>query len=178
MAERTEEQTRDHESSSGSDLGADETTRTDSGLGEIGATVGQSSPTVQETTTATDDAEVEGGGWFSTRALLFAFVAVGGGMVLGGLVPLVPFTGFLGIALGAFVYGLVASHRRYLELAVAGGVTGGVATLANFMTRLLLFDGISGVELFALAGGVGLVLAVLGHYFGRDLRDGLTRDLS
>jgi hypothetical protein len=33
-------------------------------------------------------------------------------------------------------------------------------------------------RLFAIAAGIGLLLAVIGHYFGRDLRDGLTRDLS
>lgn len=34
-----------------------------------------------------------------------------------------------------------------------------------------------GLPLVAVGGGVGLVLALLGHYFGRDLRAGLTEDI-
>ncbi|MEF8779336.1 MAG: hypothetical protein V5A46_01485 [Haloferacaceae archaeon] len=34
-----------------------------------------------------------------------------------------------------------------------------------------------GVTVAVVAAVVGLVLATLGHYFGRDLRAGLSRDL-
>lgn len=164
MAERTEERTR--ESTVETDL--DESMSTD--LGDGGAT--------DETRATTGEATAtDGGQVFSARALLFAFAAVGGGTVLGGLVPLIPFTGVLGIALGGFLYGLLASQRRYLEVALAGGTAAGVSVTLSWLPRLLLFEGISGVELFALAGGVGLVLAVVGHYFGRDLRAGLTKEL-
>jgi len=34
-----------------------------------------------------------------------------------------------------------------------------------------------GLPLLAVGGGLGLVVALLGHYFGRDLRAGLTADV-
>ncbi|MEF8828485.1 MAG: hypothetical protein V5A49_05590 [Haloarcula sp.] len=164
MAERTEERTRDADAQSGSDLGVDvgvtESAETDVAVGE--------SRTAESTT---DD----GGSYFSLRALLFAFGAVGGGMVLGGLIPLVPFTELLGVLLGGFVYGLLASERRYLEVGLAGGVSGGVVAVLSLLPQLVA--GLNGPRLFAIAGGVGLVLALVGHYFGRDLRNGLTREV-
>lgn len=118
----------------------------------------------------------EGGSYFSVRALLVAFVAVGGGMAVASLVPLVPYTALLGIPVGAFVHGLLASERRYPETALAGGASAGVAVVSSLLPQLVA--GLNGVRLFAVAAAVGLVLSVLGHYFGRDLREGLSRDLS
>jgi hypothetical protein len=164
MAERTEERTRDADAQSGSDLGVDvgvtESAETDAAVGE--------SRTAESTTDA-------GGSYFSLRALLFAFGAVGGGMVLGGLIPLVPFTELVGILLGGFVYGLLASERRYLELGLAGGLSGATTAVLSLLPQLAA--GLNGTRLFAIAGGVGLVLALVGHYFGRDLRSGLTKDI-
>jgi hypothetical protein len=168
MAERTEERTRDADAQSGSDLGIDigetESVETDVAAGE----------SVTDASAATDDATT--GSYFSLRALLFAFGAVGGGMVLGGLIPLVPFTELLGVLLGGFVYGLLASERRYLETGLAGGISGGAMAVLSLLPQLAA--GLNGTRLFAIAGGVGLVLAVVGHYFGRDLRSGLTEDLT
>lgn len=167
MAERTEERTRDTDAQSGSDLGIDvgetESAETDVAVGESHTT---------ESTVGDSDT---GGSYFSLRALLFAFGAVGGGMVLGGLIPLVPFTELLGVLLGGFVYGLLASERRYLELGLAGGISGGATAVLSLLPQLAA--GLNGTRLFAIAGGVGLVLALVGHYFGRDLRDGLTKDI-
>jgi len=169
MAERTEERTRDTDAQSGSDLGIDigetESAETDVAVGESHTT----EPPVADSDTK------EGGSYFSLRALLFAFGAVGGGMVLGGLIPLVPFTELLGVLLGGFVYGLLASERRYLEIGIAGGISGGATAVLSLLPQLAA--GLNGIRLFAIAGGVGLVLALVGHYFGRDLRDGLTKDI-
>lgn len=165
MAERTEERTRDVDVQSGSDLG-----ETEAVSAETDVAVGES---ITDTPTATDAAST--GSYFSLRALLYAFGAVGGGMVLGGVIPLLPFTEMLGIALGGFVYGLLASQRRYLELAVAGGVSGGLTVVLSLLPQLAA--GLNGTRLFAIAGAIGLVLSVAGHYFGRDLRAGLTKDL-
>ncbi|GGK70179.1 hypothetical protein [Haloarcula sebkhae] len=169
MAERTEERTRDANANSGSDLGVDvgttESVETDVAVGESGG----AEPSVTETSTK------DSGSYFSLRALLFAFGAVGGGMVLGGLIPLVPFTELVGILLGGFVYGLLASERRYVELGLAGGVSGGATAVLSLLPQLAA--GLNGTRLFAIAGGVGLVLALVGHYFGRDLRSGLMKDL-
>jgi len=168
MAERTEERTRDVDAS-GSDLGLDigesESTETEVAVGES-----------HTTESAVEDSDTkEDGSYFSLRALLFAFGAVGGGVVLGGLIPLVPFTELLGVLLGGFVYGLLASERRYLEMGIGGAVSGGVTAVLSLLPQLAA--GLNGTRLFAIAGGVGLVLALVGHYFGRDLRDGLTKDI-
>ncbi len=78
MAERTEERTRDADAKSGSDLGVDvgttESVETDVAVGESRG----AESSVTETSTT------DSGSYFSLRALLFAFGAVGGGMVLGG----------------------------------------------------------------------------------------------
>ncbi|EMA00998.1 hypothetical protein SAMN05443574_101426 [Haloarcula vallismortis] len=169
MAERTEERTRDADTQSDGDLGVDvgttESVESDVAVGEshdVGSSAAEASTT-------------ESGSYFSLRALLFAFGAVGGGMVLGGLIPLVPFTELVGILLGGFVYGLLASERRYVELGLAGGVSGGATAVLSLLPQLAA--GLNGTRLFAIAGGVGLVLALVGHHFGRDLRSGLTKDL-
>jgi len=127
------------------------------------------------TDTTETETDAESGSYFSLRALLVAFVAVGGGMAVASLVPLVPYTALLGIPVGAFVHGLLASERRYPETALAGGASAGVAVVSSLLPQLVA--GLDGMRLFAVAAAVGLVLAVLGHYFGRDLRDGLSREL-
>jgi hypothetical protein len=52
-----------------------------------------------------------------------------------------------------------------------------LAAFTAFLPRLVAFEGFSGARLFAVFGGLGLLLAVVGHYFGRDLRAGLTKEL-
>ncbi|WP_336329874.1 hypothetical protein [Haloarcula sp. CGMCC 1.2071] len=167
MAERTEERTRDADAQSGSDLGVDvgttESAETDVAVGE----------SITDDPTATADSTT--GSYFSLRALLFAFGAVGGGMVLGGLIPIIPATELLGILLGGFVYGLLASQRRYLEMGIASGISGGAMAFLSLVPQIAA--GLNGTRLFAIAGGVSLVLALVGHYFGRDLRSGLTKDI-
>lgn len=151
MAERTTEQPSESE--------ADEDTPLDIGI----STAGDGSDT--------DDA----GGYFSLRALIVSVVAIGACMTLGGLVPIIPYTGLLGIPLGAFLHGLFDSHRRYIETAIAGGVLSGVAVVSSLLPQLIA--GLNGARLFAVSAGIGIVVAVLGHYFGRDLRAGLQREL-
>ena len=123
---------------------------------------------------ADDDTETTGS-YFSLKALVVAFVSIGAGMTLGNMIPLVPFTAFAGIPLGAFLHGLLDRERRYVETAIAGGVLAGLAVVSSLLPQLVA--GLDGTRLFAIAAGIGLVLSLLGHYFGRDLRDGLTRDL-
>jgi len=116
-----------------------------------------------------------GGSYFSVRALIVAFVAIGGGMTLGSLVPMIPFTAFAGIPVGALLHGLLDRERRYAETAVAGGLLAGLSVITSLLPQLLA--GLNGTRLFAIAAATGMVLGLVGHYFGRDLRDGLTRDL-
>ena len=120
---------------------------------------------------------------FSPRAFLAALLLSVGGFALGqsvpilGALPLVgQFLGFLGVLLAGFVLGLGAKRRRYLEGALGGATAAGLAFVAN----ALLFTFVSdvGLQFAAVGAGVGAVAALVGVYFGRDLRNGLTRDVS
>jgi energy-converting hydrogenase Eha subunit C len=96
-------------------------------------------------------------------------------MVLAGTVlPIPGISGLVGIGLVGAVFGLASESSRYLELAVAGATASGVGTLLNYFVLTAL--GI-GVPVVAVGAAAGVVAGVLGHYLGRDLRDGLTRDL-
>jgi len=155
MSERTAEQTRESESDTDRIAGTTDTgaeTRSDD---------------------ATDSSAA--GSYFSVKALVVAFVAIGGGMTLGSLIPMIPYTALLGIPLGAFLHGLLDSERRYIETAIAGALLSGLAVVSSLLPQLLA--GLNGARLFAIAGSFGLVFALVGHYFGRDLRSGLTKDI-
>lgn len=113
---------------------------------------------------------------FSPRTFLFALGLSVGGMAiavfvlsLGGLAPL------LGALLAGFLLGLLRDRRAYLEVALAGAGTAAVAALTQELFVALL--GNLGAEIAVVSGGAGLLAAVAGHYFGRDLRDGVTRDV-
>lgn len=136
---------------------------------------------------STDDAEATGrlrrlrnrsGRLFSPRHFLLALALTVGGLFAGGLVPFVPGVGLLGIFLAGFVMGLVLERRHYLEVGAAGAVASGVSLLLS-STNLLLLAGLRGQapQLAAVGAGAGLIVALVGHYFGRDLRAGLTKEL-
>lgn len=111
----------------------------------------------------------------STRGLVAGLVLTALFAVLFGLVPLVGLLGqLLGIGVAGFVYGLVAGESRYLELALSGALVGtGSALLGNLLVVTL--GSATALLGFGLFGGA--LAAVVGHYFGRDLRDGLSREL-
>jgi hypothetical protein len=54
-------------------------------------------------------------------------------------------------------------------------VAAGLAFVVNAV--LFTFATDLGVQFAAVGATFGTVAALLGHYFGRDLRDGLTRDV-
>jgi hypothetical protein len=102
-----------------------------------------------------------------------AFVAATA-LLVGGVLPLGSLGNLLGVALGAFLYGVVASTRHYTETTLAGtAVGGGLALLGNLAVSL---TGV-GVPLVAVGAVGGGLAGLVGHYFGRDLRDGLTREI-
>lgn len=112
---------------------------------------------------------------FSPRAFLIWLVVTAGGAFLGGSLPLVGALGGLaGVLGGGFLLGLLAGDRRYVEAALAGAVAAGVGTVLDFL--VLSVVGV-GLPLVALGSGSGAIAAVLGQYFGRDLRAGLLCDL-
>jgi hypothetical protein len=109
---------------------------------------------------------------FFLRAVLLLVGAFGAGFL--------PFVGgVLAVALGvfgvAFVIGLVADERRYIETAAAGGLLGGALALARSFSIAFASGNTSQVASVGL--GIGLVASLLGLYFGRDLRNGLQRDI-
>lgn len=114
---------------------------------------------------------------FSLRTFLLALVLTVVASVIAGFVPFLPasIATLAGVFGGAFTLGLLRSKRSYLEVALAGTATAVVAALSQFL--LLSVVGNLGVPVAAAGAGAGFLVAVLGHYLGRDLRDGLTREL-
>ena len=137
------------------------------------------------TTTAPTDATGSRipSGMFSLKVLLLSVVLVIVGVVAGGAIPLVGSVGSLaGVFLATFLVGLIASKRRYLETALAGGGVVGAFFGVSLLTTGVLpvgwhFFQQYGLAFGALGVGLGALLAVVGHYFGRDLRTGLTREV-
>lgn len=124
---------------------------------------------------------------FSPRAFLFASLFVVAGLVvggfLGGLLPLLGTVGRLvGVFAAMFVFGLVRSRRQYLEVALAGAVVTVLVVVSSTLDGAFLPVGVSVLQEYGLAiagvgAGSGAVTALLGYYFGRDLRAGLTKSL-
>ncbi|MFC7073958.1 hypothetical protein ACFQJ7_02620 [Halovenus rubra] len=111
----------------------------------------------------------------SSRGLVVATVL---SVVFSALFSLIPFLGLLGSLLGlggaGFAYGAGSSESRYLELLLAGGAVGGGSALLGNL--LVITFGSTVLLGLGLLGGAGA--AVVGHYFGRDFRRGLTRDIN
>lgn len=134
-----------------------------------------------EKTKAGNEADVETeeskpkASYFSPKAFLALVLTLGAGMLVAStFVPLISFVGgAVGLLGVAFLAGLVTSRRRYLEVGLAGGGLGAVMTLLSSPFFLVNSPGT-----FAAAGGVlGLAACLIGYYFGRDLRDGLFREI-
>ncbi|TQQ83292.1 hypothetical protein EGH24_00365 [Halonotius terrestris] len=123
------------------------------------------------------------GGRFSGKALLLSLVAVAIGVGVGGAIPIIGSVGSLvGVFAATFVLGILVSESRYLETAFAGGVVVGVNFALSLLTSVALPIGVDFFQQYGLAFSgvgvvIGVVLALVGHYFGRDLRDGLTREI-
>lgn len=112
-------------------------------------------------------------GYFSPKAFLALVIALGGGMI-GGEAVLPAFGRLAGMFAVAFVVGAVTSKRRYLEVATAGVLVGVIASMLNYAVFALAGFG---QEIAALSAVTGVLAGLIGYYFGRDLRDGLVRDL-
>jgi len=114
----------------------------------------------------------------SLRSFLLAAVVVIGGMFAGSAVPLIgSVTGLLGLFLGAFLLGAASGTRRYVPVAVAGAAAAVVATMMQGVLTLTAVESLGLAPTAALGATTGILVAVVGHYFGRDLRDGLTREI-
>lgn len=123
------------------------------------------------------------GNVFSLKGFLLSAVLIAVGVVGGGMIPLVGTVGSLvGLFAVTFVLGVVATDSHYLETALAGGGIMGASFAASLITTVALPIGLDffqqyGLVFAAVGVAIGAVLAAAGHYFGRDLRDGLTRSV-
>ncbi|MFC5134847.1 MULTISPECIES: hypothetical protein [Haloferacaceae] len=142
--------------------GSAETTRSAAGSGRIGVD----------------------GRWFSLKSFAVAVLAVVLGTVLVGLVPLVggAIGGVAGVLLGTFLVGLIFASPNYVETGFAGALAGAGTAVSSVLGVGFLPIGIDylgqwGLPLLAVGGGVGLLCGLVGHYFGRDLRAGVTGEL-
>ena len=114
----------------------------------------------------------------SLRSFLLTFVAVIGGMVAGSAVPLIgSVTSVLGVVAGAFLLGLLSGKRRYFPVAVAGAIAAVAASATLGALTFALVESLGLAPSAAIGTTTGVLAAVVGHYFGRDLRAGLTRDV-
>lgn len=114
-------------------------------------------------------------GVFSPRAFLVALALVAVGVLLGGFVPVLgAVLRYVGVFVATFALGVASERRHYLEAGLAGALVPALGTLLDYFA--LTIAGV-GVPVIAIAAGVGLLAGLSGHYFGRDLRDGLTREL-
>jgi hypothetical protein len=115
------------------------------------------------------------GSVLSVRDLALSLVLVVGGVLLvGGTVGLGTVGDLLGIVAGTFLLGAAGDARRYAVAALAGTLAGGSSALLGNLVLSLVGVGLPVVVAGAAAGGLA---GLFGHYLGRDLRDGLTREL-
>ncbi|MFC4408117.1 hypothetical protein [Haloarchaeobius iranensis] len=121
--------------------------------------------------------ESEGEGWrgyFNPKSFLLATLLLTVGYVGGGFVPVLGgLASWAGLVGAAFLYGLGTSTGRYPETALAGA---GVGLVTTVLTSLRFIAFANGQLLLAFGAGLGLVGALVGYYFGSDLRTGLTSD--
>jgi len=114
---------------------------------------------------------------FALRSFALALVGTVAGLLLGNLVPLPlgPVGSALGVLVAGFAGGLVLS-RAYVEWALAGGLVGGLSVLLDHVA-LSLAAGV-GVNIAVVGAAAGGAAGLVGHYFGRDLRAGLTKSVA
>ncbi|WP_435184720.1 hypothetical protein [Halobellus sp. EA9] len=124
-----------------------------------------------------------GGPTVSARSFLVVLALLLAGTFVGGAIPVVGALGrFLGLFAAAFAIGLGGSRSRYLEVGLAGALASGAAFVLGTLTSVFAPVAVSVLADYGLAvAGVGvasgLLASLLGHYFGRDLRHGLTRQV-
>jgi hypothetical protein len=171
------------------DVGSEEASGAETDRSSVDATSGvdatvQFDTGVDDASSTTDDGglldrlpSLSSGTLFSGRSFVLTGLALAAGYLgLSALVPFLPVVfGVVGLFLAAFLAGLVGGKDDYLETGAAAAVVGGVFGVLANVRFLLATDG--GPGLVAASVAVAVVAALLGRYFGGDLREGLTRDL-
>lgn len=176
MAERTEQRTRDVDPGAGIDADA---TRRDDAESDVGSILGE-----ERRSTASEASGGIGGrlrrranSVFSVRTFAIALLlTLALSFVAGVVIPLVPnsISGLLGVFVAGFAMGATSERQRYLEVGAATVLAGALTALLSHV--VLTLWGL-GVPVVAFGAGSSGVAGVVGHYFGRDLRAGLTQEL-
>jgi len=189
MAERTDQRTREEDIDE--DIGLDEEFGVDDGFGEFGSDNAVEAESTENSGGFREKLPGGGskqerkglrgriadriGGIFSIRSFGVALVlTVALAFVAGSLIPVVPASSLLGVFAAGFLLGAVGDERQYLEVGAATLMSGAITALVSNL--LVAFLG-AGIPLVAIGAGASGVAGLLGHYFGRDLRDGLSRDI-
>lgn len=111
--------------------------------------------------------------YLSPRSLLAVALVIGAGLLVGGTV--VPVAGrIVGTFAVTFLLGVLSSRRRYLEVVVAAVAVGALGAVFD---NVMLTVGGSTRTVIAVGAGTAVATSVVGYYFGRDLRKGLSRDV-
>ncbi|MFC6733532.1 MULTISPECIES: hypothetical protein [unclassified Haladaptatus] len=111
---------------------------------------------------------------FDPKFFLLALVATLVGLFAGGFTPLGPIGSLAGLGVAAFLLGMLADERRYLEVGAAGALASGVSAL---LTNLFLSAAGFGVPIALFGASAGLGIAVVGFYVARDLKKGFSKEL-
>ncbi|MFB6129343.1 MAG: hypothetical protein ABEJ28_00800 [Salinigranum sp.] len=120
---------------------------------------------------------------FSVRTFLLSLALGGVGMFVGGAIPIVGVIGgFVGLFAAGFVVGALSSRGHYAEVALAGALASGLGFVMNALTTIFFPFAVEllakyGVAIVGVGAGAGLLAMLVGHYFGRDLRAGLTMNV-
>lgn len=160
------------------DTAADTGLDLDTGIGD-----GQRGDTRQSGAESTDTGvrgrvKSRAGSLVSSGGLVAGIVLSLLGIFLVNAIPLVGsirLIGLLGIPMGTFVHGLVREDSRYVEAMLGGAIAGGGAVLLSVLF-LALFGVGTGLVGIATVGGA--IAGGVGHYFGRDFKSGLSRDVN
>jgi hypothetical protein len=116
----------------------------------------------------------------SVRALLVATALSAVGVVIGGFLPVVGTLGRVaGLFVATFCYGLFSARSHYVAAGVGGAVAAVLGVVLSSVLGAALLPVLAGYgpEVAGVGATVGLLVALAGHYFGRDLRAGLTREI-
>lgn len=170
MAERTDQRTRDR------DVSVDVDTDFGSVLGDDSEKAPQQRASEQSKSGGLRSRVSERvGDIFSVQTFAVTlFLTVALAFIAGTFVPIIPGSSLFGVFAGGFLVGAGGEKRRYLEVGAATLMSGALtALLSNLFGVFLGF----GVPLVAMGAGASGLAGILGHYFGRDLRAGLTQDI-
>lgn len=172
----------------GTDGGASPDSSTDGGLeADLGTGTGRESGDVG-TPTGSDDGSLLPSmpeDLFSAKHFLGGGLVAGLGALVGsGVLTPIPIVGtIVGLALGGvagtaiagFLLGAVSSRSSYLEVGLLSAIVGGAAAGPVSAALVPVFG--LGLGVFAVGAVVAVLVGLLGHYLGRDLRSGVTRSV-